>query len=71
MDRPSPRTDLNGHGTHVAGTVMSNTFGLARKATAIAVRVLDENGSSTTAIVIRGIVYVAQQHSIGKKSIMK
>ena len=27
------------------GTVMSNTYGLAKKATAIAVRVLDENGS--------------------------
>ena len=31
------------------GTVMSNTYGLAKKATAIAVRVLDANGSGTTA----------------------
>ena len=71
MDNPSPKTDLNGHGTHVAGTVMSNTYGLARKATAIAVRVLDQNGSGTTAGVIGGIDYVAQQYSPGKKLILK
>ena len=71
MNNPSPKTDLNGHGTHVAGTVMSNTYGLARKATAIAVRVLDQNGSGTTAGVIKGIDYVAQQYSPGKKSILK
>ena len=71
MDNPSPRTDLNGHGTHVAGTVMSNTYGLAKEATAIAVRVLDQNGSGTTDGVIRGLVYVAQQHSTGEKSILK
>ena len=47
VDSPSPRTDENGHGTHVAGTVMSNPWGLARKATAIAVKVLNRNGSGT------------------------
>jgi subtilisin family serine protease len=53
IDNPSPGTDLNGHGTHVAGTVMSNPWGLARGATAIAVRVLDQNGfGSTTGIDI-------------------
>ena len=72
MDNPSPKTDLNGHGTHVAGTVMSNTYGLAKKATAIAVRVLDQNGSGTTAGVIGGIDYVAQEaQKSGKKSILK
>ena len=41
----SPGTDLNGHGTHCAGTVMSSTWGLAKKATSVAVRVLDADGS--------------------------
>ena len=41
--------DANGHGTHVAGTVMSETYGLAKKATAIAVKVLGRSGSGTTA----------------------
>eukprot|EP00731_Ephydatia_muelleri_P006084 Em0003g332a len=69
VDNPSPKTDLNGHGTHCAGTVMSNTYGVAKKATAIAVRVLDENGSGTTAGVISGINWVAGQHSSGKKTV--
>lgn len=44
VDSYSPGTDLHGHGTHCAGTVMADTWGLAKKATAIAVRVLDEYG---------------------------
>lgn len=61
VDNPSPITDLNGHGTHVAGIVMSNTWGLAKKATAIAVRVLDGNGFGTTAGIIAGIEWVANR----------
>ena len=41
-------TDEKGHGTHVAGTVMSKTYGITKKATAIAVKVLggkDGSGS--------------------------
>jgi len=52
VDNPSPETDGNGHGTHVAGTVMSDTYGLAKKATAIAVRVLNNGGSGTTEYVL-------------------
>ncbi|KAL5479482.1 hypothetical protein EMCRGX_G023009 [Ephydatia muelleri] len=69
VDDPSPMTDLHGHGTHVAGTVMSNTYGVAKKATAIAVRVLNENGSGTKSGVISGINWVAAQHTPGKKSV--
>ena len=55
----------------MAGTVMSNTWGLAKRATSIAVRVLDQNGSGSTVGVIGGIDWVAGQHSPGKKSILK
>jgi len=51
-------TDLNGHGTHVAGTVGGNSFGIAPSCTMIGVKVLDRNGSGTLLGVIQGMEYV-------------
>lgn len=45
--------DLVGHGTHVAGTIGSRAYGVAKQASLISVRVFD-TGSSTTAIVLDG-----------------
>jgi len=62
-------TDCNGHGTHVAGTVGGTTFGVAKKTALIAVKVLNCAGSGTTAGVIQGIDWTAQQHQkSGKKT---
>ncbi|KAF9528337.1 serine proteinase 2 [Crepidotus variabilis] len=36
-----------GHGTHCAGTIGGTQYGVAKKATLIAVKVLDDNGSGT------------------------
>ncbi|HLD96783.1 MAG TPA: S8 family peptidase [Candidatus Nanoarchaeia archaeon] len=47
--------DLNGHGTHVAGTVASMDYGIAAGCRLYAVRVLDENGSGNEADAIAGI----------------
>jgi subtilisin family serine protease len=52
-------TDCNGHGTHVAGTVGGTTHGVAKAVSLVAVRVLDCNGSGTTAGVIAGVDWVA------------
>jgi len=51
-------TDLNGHGTHCAGTVGGTTYGVAKLATLIAVKVLNSAGSGTLAGVISGIDWV-------------
>ncbi|RKP07756.1 putative secreted subtilisin-like serine protease [Thamnocephalis sphaerospora] len=53
-------TDLNGHGTHVAGTVGSRTYGVAKRANLFGVKVLDSDGYGTDADVIAGIQYVAK-----------
>jgi subtilisin family serine protease len=67
VDNPSPKTDGNGHGTHVAGTVIGKTYGLAKKATAIAVKVLGASGSGTIAGVVAGVDWVAE-HAATKKN---
>ncbi|KAF2001931.1 subtilisin-like serine protease-like protein PR1A [Amniculicola lignicola CBS 123094] len=52
-------TDGNGHGTHVAGTIGSKTYGVAKKTKLYAVKVLDAGGSGTYAGVIAGINFAA------------
>lgn len=52
--------DGNGHGTHVAGTIAGAAYGVAKKAKVVAVRVLDNAGSGTTAQVIAGIDWVTR-----------
>jgi subtilisin family serine protease len=59
--------DCNGHGTHVAGTVGGTTYGVAKKTTLIAVKVLACNGSGTIVGVVNGINYVASQASKTKR----
>jgi subtilisin family serine protease len=51
-------TDCNGHGTHVAGTIGGNEYGVAKGVSLVAVRVLDCDGSGTTAQVAAGVDWV-------------
>lgn len=51
--------DCDGHGTHVAGTVGSLTYGMAKGVSLVPVRVLDCSGSGTWTGVIAGIDWVA------------
>ncbi|KAF2840346.1 secreted protein 2 [Patellaria atrata CBS 101060] len=52
-------TDGNGHGTHVAGTVGSKTYGVAKKTKLFAVKVLNAQGSGTNSGVIAGINFAS------------
>ncbi len=54
--------DCNGHGTHVAGTVGSSTYGVAKNARLYAVRVLGCDGSGSNSGVVAGIDWVAGNH---------
>ena len=50
--------DGHGHGTHVSGIVAGKSFGVAKKATIIAVKILDDTGSGDDFGVVLGIEYV-------------
>ncbi|MDN0195960.1 S8 family peptidase [Streptomyces sp. S.PNR 29] len=63
VDGDTTASDGNGHGTHVATTVAGTTYGVAKKAKIVAVRVLNNSGSGTTAGVIAGIDWVTANHS--------
>ncbi|MFI6208644.1 S8 family peptidase [Streptomyces sp. NPDC051041] len=63
VDGDTTASDGNGHGTHVATTVAGSTYGVAKKAKIVAVRVLNNSGSGTTAGVIAGIDWVTRNHS--------
>ncbi|KAI5476521.1 hypothetical protein MNV49_007531 [Pseudohyphozyma bogoriensis] len=51
--------DSNGHGSHVAGTIASKKYGVAKKAHIIAVKVLGAGGSGTMADVVAGVAWAA------------
>ena len=53
-------TDCNGHGTHVAGTIGGNAYGVAKGVNLVAVKVLDCAGAGTISGVISGIDYVTK-----------
>jgi subtilisin family serine protease len=54
--------DCNGHGTHVAGTIGSTTYGVAKGANLRGVRVMDCNGSGSTSGIIAGVDWVRANH---------
>ncbi|GAB1334774.1 hypothetical protein ACE1SV_13640 [Streptomyces sp. E-15] len=63
VENDTTAQDGNGHGTHVATTIAGSTYGVAEKAKIVAVRVLDANGSGTTAGVVAGVDWVTAHHS--------
>ncbi|KAI1424877.1 peptidase S8/S53 domain-containing protein [Xylaria sp. FL1777] len=60
--------DSNGHGTHVAGTLAGSTYGVAKAATIISVKVFT-GSSSSTSIILDGFNWaVSDITSKGRKS---
>ena len=62
--------DCNGHGTHVAGTVAGTTYGVAKAATVVPVRVLDCNGSGYNSDVVAGLDWIVANHAAGTPAVV-
>ena len=63
------QTDCHGHGTHVAGTVGSSTYGVAKSVQIVPVQVLDCSGSGWDSDVIAGMDWVVSHHVAGVKAV--
>ena len=58
VDREGTGIDCNGHGSHVAGIIGGQTFGVAKKVRLFGVRVLNCQGTGTWSDVIDGVNFV-------------
>ncbi|MBX3244652.1 MAG: S8 family serine peptidase [Acidobacteria bacterium] len=55
--------DCTGHGTHVAGTIGSSTYGVAKNASLYGVRVLPCSGPGLVSRMIAGINWITANHN--------
>ncbi|MCE6996003.1 S8 family peptidase [Saccharothrix sp. S26] len=60
IDNDGVAQDCHGHGTHVAGTIGSTTYGLAKAVKLVGVRVLNCRGSGQWSQIVGGLDWVAQ-----------
>jgi cerevisin len=62
--------DVAGHGTYIAGIAAGKTYGVAKKANIIAVKILDDNNGGVNARSVEGLNWVAANvRSTGRHSI--
>lgn len=53
--------DLNGHGTHCSGIALGRTYGVAKEASLVMVKVLDKTGSGYMSTVIKGVEWIRER----------
>jgi len=69
----SDDNDVVGHGTHVAGTIGSSTYGVAKKTTLVAVKMFKSDGSADTSMFLRAfdwaVHHIIDNDRVGKSVI--
>ncbi len=66
----NPAVDCHGHGTHTAGTAAGSTYGIAKFATIVPVRVLDCTGSGSMTGIIAGLNWIAANNPVGTPAVV-
>ena len=62
--------DCNGHGTHVAGLAAGTTYGAAKAATIVPVRVLGCDGNGSLLGVLLGLDWIAKNTNVGQPAVV-
>jgi subtilisin family serine protease len=69
----SPDADEDGHGTHVAGILAGQTYGMAKKATVVAVKVLGGGGTGTMSGLLQGLDWAvadARERGVARRAVI-
>lgn len=62
--------DCQGHGTHVAGTAAGSTYGVAKEATIVPVRVMNCKGEGFSSTAIDGLNWIVAHHPKGTPGVI-
>lgn len=63
-------SDCNGHGTHVSGTLVGTTYGVAKGAWVVPVRVFNCAGAAFDADILAGLEWIINEHQAGAPAVL-
>lgn len=69
LDGTTDTRDCQGHGTHVAGTVGSSTYGVAKGVTIVPVKTFGCGASTPLSAIIAGLDWAAADHRPGQPAV--
>lgn len=69
-DDSSNTPDCIGHGTHVASTIGSTTYGVAKEVNIIPVKIFGCSGSTSTSNVVKALSWIYNNINLNKKNVI-